>query len=184
MSFHAVCSPVMAIKTSSDGVRTVRTQEGLSRPAHRNRRQIVVVRSLIAAGSEHKIVIFVENLIKPNKMKPKSIYKGICGLFASLAFVACNETDIEGAWIEPVPGMENTMQGIDLKKGGEASSINMATLQYETWVKDGDRLILSGRSIGNGTTIPFTDTLVIEKLTDDELSLKKGELVIRYKKQE
>ncbi|MFR4236551.1 MAG: lipocalin family protein [Alistipes onderdonkii] len=75
-------------------------------------------------------------------------------------------------------------QGIDLKKGGEASSINMATLQYETWVKDGDRLILSGRSIGNGTTIPFTDTLVIEKLTDDELSLKKGELVIRYKKQE
>ncbi|WP_300285859.1 lipocalin family protein [uncultured Alistipes sp.] len=117
-------------------------------------------------------------------MKPKSICKGICGLFASLAFVACNEADIEGAWIEPIPGMENTMQGIDLKKGGEASSINMATLQYETWTKDGDLLILSGRSIGNGTTIPFTDTLVIEKLTDDELSLKRGELVIRYKKQE
>lgn len=117
-------------------------------------------------------------------MKRKTILNGMCTLLAAVASVACSKTTVVGAWVEPVPGMEHMMQGIELKKGGRASSINMATLQYETWAKEGDLLILSGRSIGNGTTLPFTDTLVIEKLTDSELSLKRGKLSIRYERQE
>lgn len=95
---------------------------------------------------------------------------------------ACSGNSIEGEWVEPVPGMENQMQGVNLEKGGKASSINMATLQYESWEKQGDKLILSGKSIGNHETSSFTDTLVIEKLTENELTLKKGSLSINYRK--
>ena len=59
---------------------------------------------------------------------------------------ACNGASIEGAWVEPVPGMENMQQGFVLEPDGTASSINMATLQYESWKKEGDVLILAGKS--------------------------------------
>lgn len=71
---------------------------------------------------------------------------------------ACGGNATEGEWVEPVPDMENQVQGFDLKAGGKASSINMATLQYENWSKDGNMLILSGKSIGNHTTISFSKT--------------------------
>ena len=79
--------------------------------------------------------------------------------------------------------METQMQGVNLGKGGKASSINMATLQYEKWEKKGNMLILSGKSIGNHETISFTDTLTIEELTENKLTLKKGSLTINYQKQ-
>ena len=75
------------------------------------------------------------------------------------------------------------MQGVNLEKGGKASSINMATLQYEKWEKKGNMLILSGKSIGNHETVSFTDTLTIEELTENKLTLKKGSLTINYQKQ-
>lgn len=67
------------------------------------------------------------------------------------------ENGIEGKWTEPVPDMENQMQGIELKEDGKASSINMATLQYEKWEKKGE-------------------------MTDKELTLKRGTLTINYLK--
>lgn len=115
-------------------------------------------------------------------MMAKIILNSLCGFMAAASLTACSGNGIEGKWTEPVPGMENQMQGIELKEGGKASSINMATLQYEKWEKKGDKLILSGQSIGNRTTSPFTDTLTIEKLTDKELTLKRGSLTITYRK--
>lgn len=56
----------------------------------------------------------------------------------------------------------------------------MATLKYEAWKKVGNRLLLSGTSIGNHQNISFTDTLTIEKLTQDSLILKRGELLLKY----
>ncbi len=100
-----------------------------------------------------------------------------------VVFTACGGNDIEGKWVEPIPGMENQMQGVSLEKGGKASSINMATLKYEKWEKKGNMLILSGTSIGNHVTGPFTDTLTIEKLTENELILKSDYLTKSYKKQ-
>lgn len=92
------------------------------------------------------------------------------GVAAAAVLIACSsEAGIEGNWVEPVPGMENMTQGFSLKADGKASSINMTTLQYDAWKQEGDRLILSGKSIGNGITIPVSDTFVVEKLTPDSL---------------
>ena len=107
----------------------------------------------------------------------------LSGLVTSIVFSSCTVNSIVGSWVEPVPAIENNIQGITLKKGGTASSINMATLQYEKWEQHGSRLLLYGKSIGNGTTISFTDTFNIEKLTKEDMVLKKGELTIKYKKQ-
>lgn len=116
-------------------------------------------------------------------MTTKAFIRSLFGFMLAIAFTACSDNNIEGEWVEPVPGMENLMQGINLAKGGKAASINMATLQYEKWEKKGNKLILSGKSIGNHTTGSFTDTLVIEKLTENELTLKRGNLTIKYRKQ-
>ena len=115
-------------------------------------------------------------------MKNKTIFKSVCCLLAIASLSACSGSEIEGEWVEPIPGIENQVQGVHLQKGGKASSINMATLQYEKWEKNGDKLILSGKSLGNGQTIPFSDTLTVEKLTDSELSLKSGDMTIHYKR--
>lgn len=115
-------------------------------------------------------------------MVRKTLFKDVCGMIIAMAFTACGSNSIEGEWVQPVPGMENTEQGICLEKGGKASSINMATLKYEAWVQQGNRLLLSGQSIGNGQTIIFTDTLIIEKLTNTELVLTNGDMTINYHK--
>lgn len=101
---------------------------------------------------------------------------------SALLMTACgsSENSIEGTWTEPVPGMENMEQGFTLDKGGKASSINMATLQYEAWKLEGDRLILSGKSVGNHQTLEFSDTLAVERLTADTLVLKRGLLFLTY----
>lgn len=116
-------------------------------------------------------------------MKKRAIITYV-GFMTAFIFTACERTaSIEGKWIEPIPGMENQMQGINLEKGGKASSINMATLQYEKWEKKDNILILSGKSIGNQETINFTDTLAIVNCSNDKLELQKGNLIIKYQKQ-
>lgn len=96
---------------------------------------------------------------------------------------ACAGKSPEGKWVEPIPGMEGQVQGVCLEKGGKARSVNSATLLYEKWEQKGDTLILSGKSLGNGVTIDFSDTYLIEKLSDDELILKNEDLTIKYHKQ-
>lgn len=110
------------------------------------------------------------------------VLKNLAVVLNVITLTACNNVSIEGDWIEPVPGMENMIQGISLKTDGKASSINMATLQYEKWEQKDNLLILSGTSIGNHQTLSFTDTLKIEKLTEDSLILRKGELILKYSK--
>lgn len=54
-----------------------------------------------------------------------------------IAMSACNEKkskdSIIGSWIMPIEGQPGKMQGIKLEEGGDASSINMATLVYKYW---------------------------------------------------
>ena len=105
-------------------------------------------------------------------MKTKGLKSAI--LFSSvITLTACGGPSIEGSWIEPVPGMPDMMQGFTLKENGEASSVNMATLKYTEWRQEGDRLFLTGKSIGNRQTIEFTDTLIINSLTKDSLVLQR-----------
>lgn len=98
-----------------------------------------------------------------------------------ICLISCgNDESMVGTWAQPVPGLEGMKQGFTLEEGGKASSINMATLCYETWKQEGTLLILSGKSRGNRQTLQFSDTLTIEQLTQDSLVLKKGMLVLRY----
>lgn len=114
-------------------------------------------------------------------MKKKML---VISLFAGvLAACSSNSTSIIGAWVEPVPDMEGQVQGIKIEEGGVASSVNMATLVYESWKQEGDKLILTGKSIGNGQTIEFTDTMGIKKLTADSLVLTNRGMEMRYAKQ-
>ena len=106
--------------------------------------------------------------------------RDLTAVLGMVALAACNNASIEGSWVEPVPGMPGMQQGFVLDRDGSASSINMATLKYEAWKKVGNRLLLSGTSIGNHQNISFTDTLTIEKLTQDSLILKRGELLLKY----
>ncbi len=105
-------------------------------------------------------------------------------VLSTIILTACNNTNIEGSWVEPVPGMPDIKQGFTLRANGSASSINMKSLLYEKWEHKNNLLILSGKSIGNHQTLSFTDTLTIEKLTQDSLILKKGKLILRYTKTE
>lgn len=82
------------------------------------------------------------------------------------------EEKIIGKWVEPVPGNEREFQGIEFLHKNVAQSINMATLQYSSWKLRDSILFLSGKSIGNGVTIDFEDTLTIMSLSDTALVLE------------
>ena len=69
-------------------------------------------------------------------------------LCAALLISACTTPS------DPVAGK---VQGFRLEADGGASSVNMATLTTERWKREGDRLILEGKSIGNGQTIEYRD---------------------------
>lgn len=88
---------------------------------------------------------------------------------------------ITGNWIEPVPGMPGQFQGISLMEDGRAESINMATLQYESWDRIGNVIFLKGKSIGNGVTIQFTDTLLLKDCSMDSLTvMRKNGMEVNY----
>ena len=56
----------------------------------------------------------------------------------------------------------------------------MATLAYDTWTIEGNCLILGGKSIGNGQTIDFSDTLVVVRLSADTMVLRMGAMDFEY----
>ena len=66
------------------------------------------------------------------------------------------------------------MQGIRLLPGGGAESVNMNTLVYTEWSRNGNVLTLRGKSIGNKNSSVFTTQAVITSLTDGKLELKAG----------
>lgn len=91
---------------------------------------------------------------------------------------------VSGKWVQPVPGFDaDAVQGVELSEDGTAKSINMATLQYSSWDRVGNLMYLTGKSIGNGQTIDFTDTLSISKCDPDSLVLMmKSGYKMRYSK--
>lgn len=106
----------------------------------------------------------------------------------AMALAACggkkNTESIVGSWVMPIEGQPGQVQGIKMDAGGEASSINMATLVYKSWEQKGDDLFLDVKSIGNGMEIEGVDTLKIEKLTADSLILNSNNgYTLRYVRQ-
>jgi len=76
-----------------------------------------------------------------------------------------------GDWVEPIPGMEDQVQGFSLREDGVAESIDMATLQYRHWRVEAESLVLSGESIGNGATSDFEETYRVVSVDDKRLEL-------------
>lgn len=122
-------------------------------------------------------------------MKMKKFFLAACLAVGVMGISACSDTvsdkRLAGSWVEPVPGMEDEVQGVRLEKGGKAASINMATLKYENWKREGRKLILEGESIGNRRTIRFSDTMVVVELDRDNLILERTDgFKVHYKKAE
>ena len=117
-----------------------------------------------------------------------------CGLLlpiATLALIACSGNNdltnqLNGSWVAPINGMPEQMEGFELKDDGLASSINMATLVYEKWetikLDNTDVLVLQGKSIGNGQTLSFSDTLKIDKISENSLTLTQDSYTRTYTK--
>lgn len=96
--------------------------------------------------------------------------------FVATAAVSCtpsvHTTPFVGNWIEIMPANPQIIQGVTLNADGSAQSIGMATLQYEKWLLNTDStIILFGKSIGNGQTIDFSDTMNVVRITPDSMSL-------------
>lgn len=88
-----------------------------------------------------------------------------------------------GNWVQVLPADIPFIQGVTLNSDGSAESIGMATLQYKKWKTEGKQLYLWGKSIGNGATFKFVDTLTIEKLSRDSLIVRNsGDGALRYYK--
>lgn len=126
-----------------------------------------------------------KHITMKKQMKQIALPLFLGGLIACSPKTAVNETDLLGNWTEILPPSSNFVQGMTLAKEGKASSIGMATLQYESWqLLSDEQLVLSGKSIGNGQTISFSDTLAILSLQQDTLTLRKGaDYQIKYARQ-
>lgn len=83
------------------------------------------------------------------------------------------EREFVGNWLEVMPAGSQFTQGVTLNADGTAASIGMATLKYESWSLADGKLVLSGKSIGNGQTLDFSDTLDVVKLTPDSMALAR-----------
>ena len=88
-----------------------------------------------------------------------------------------------GSWVEKNPINENEVQGVEIIKGGEAKSINMATLLYKNWWVENDKLFLVEESLGNQTSSIDTLSYKISSIDEKSLILKDGDYTITYKKQ-
>ncbi|HJD19635.1 MAG TPA: lipocalin family protein [Candidatus Avelusimicrobium excrementipullorum] len=100
--------------------------------------------------------------------------KLVTTLSAAVLLAACGGPSLEGNWVQPVPGLEGQTQGMSLQTGGAASSLNMATLLYESWSVSGNTLTLTGTSVGNGQTIEFTQTYTFS-MPDENTLILTGE---------
>src|SRR5574344_2459571 len=60
-------------------------------------------------------------------------------------------SDLYGSWVEPNPIEQNSNQGVKIEENGVASSINMNTLTYKSWMISRGRLVLNSESEGSGS---------------------------------
>ena len=104
-------------------------------------------------------------------------------LFSALALsflmISCTNP-LVGTWVQPSTTFTQE-QGFILQKDGTAEDVNMDFVMFTSWEKQGDLLILKGENVGS-TPGEFSDTLIIESVTDEELVLSQSGYSITYKK--
>lgn len=114
------------------------------------------------------------NLLEGNIINARC-YKTANGYVATKV-EGCNDYAIAiGRWTKPDPIDPSKRMGVELMVNCKAQSINMATLPYERWEITGlpGKLIIVGKSIGNGQTLYAQTEVTIRKkdgkwmMTDD-----------------
>ncbi len=83
-----------------------------------------------------------------------------------------------GSWEDTSLAKLNMM----LFKDGSAKSDNSETLIYTKWKLDGNKLILTAKSIGNGISSISNEAYIIEQLNDKTMVLRYGDYVRKYLK--
>lgn len=104
-----------------------------------------------------------------NKFDMRKIFLFLFSVIC-LTMVSCT-SDLVGSWVEPSNSGEE--QGFILNKDGSASSINMDYVEFKSWEREGDLLILRGNNTGS-LKHEFSDTMTIENINDTELTLSDG----------
>lgn len=111
-------------------------------------------------------------------MLSKSILT-ICAAAILSSCVSNKDTSKFVTYIQPINGIDG-YQGISLYEDGRAQSYNMASLNYESFKIDGDKITLTGESFGNHQTIAFSDNFDIVIYNDNELVLRRNDLILDY----
>lgn len=100
-------------------------------------------------------------------------------LALSFLMISCT-SPLVGTWVQPQTEFTQE-QGFVLYKDGAADDINVDFVKYESWEKVGDMLVLKGKNVGS-VKRDFSDTLKIEKVTDDELILSQSGYSVTFKR--
>ncbi|MDZ4712344.1 MAG: lipocalin family protein [bacterium] len=83
---------------------------------------------------------------------------------------AVNAELLVGSWITSEYKM-----GFDLMSGGKVKSINMATLDYNSWKIDGNKLILNSTSKGVSNPVTVDEVYIIRTVTADKIVLSRAD---------
>lgn len=98
------------------------------------------------------------------------------GLEKSEALV--NKQLLIGSWLDT----SESQLHFSLLEDGTARSDNMATLLYQKWRIEGSKLILTVKSIGNGSSSIDEESYEVKTLTEEKLVLQNGDYTLEYAK--
>lgn len=105
----------------------------------------------------------------------------LSALALSFIMISCTNP-LVGTWVQPSTSYTQE-QGFVLYKDGSASDVNIDYVIFKSWEKKGDFLIIKGENTGS-VKGQFIDTLIIENVTDNELTLSQSGYSIKYKKKD
>jgi hypothetical protein len=104
-------------------------------------------------------------------------------LLVIILAISCTKESgsITGSWVTDMPDQPQHKQGFTLKDDGKAVAINLGTVNYEKWEKQGDLLIISGKSDTEDEK-DIIDTLKIISVADSALVIEKNGQKFSYSK--
>lgn len=85
-----------------------------------------------------------------------------------------------GSWLD----LSGSALHFSMLKDGTAHSDNMKTLLYKKWRLEENKLILTVKSIGNGTSSIGEDVYEIKVLTEKKMILLNGEYLLNFEKKQ
>ncbi|CAG4992852.1 hypothetical protein DYBT9275_01054 [Dyadobacter sp. CECT 9275] len=96
-------------------------------------------------------------------------------ILTSLA-VSCGKESgsISGSWVRDMDEQPQFKQGFTLKDDGSALAINQLSKTYETWEKQGNLLIITGKETSQEPALLIRDTLKIISVSDSTLILENA----------